>query len=194
VGVTLDERQLKLLLVAAVALLGLGLWAFVLRGADGPANPTLAEQVDVGDLPGDPHRVPLEGFDEVALTVDPGDGSTLLWCLLAALTPDQRARGLMQVTDLKGYSGMAFVYAEDVQNAFYMRNTPMPLSIAWVTADGEVVTTTDMPPCEDREGCPTYEPAGLYRYAIEVPKGRLENLGITPSSKVIVGGSCAPRS
>ena len=65
----------------------------------------------------------------------------------------------MEVTDLQGYSGMAFVYEEDVENAFYMRNTPMPLSIAWIAADGSVVTITDMEPCEDRDGCPDL-PAG----------------------------------
>jgi uncharacterized membrane protein (UPF0127 family) len=138
--------------------------------------------------------VRLEGFDEVALSVDPGDGQVLLWCLLAALSDQQRARGLMEVTDLRGYSGMAFVYAEDVQSSFYMRNTPTPLSIAWISADGEVVDTADMEPCEDREGCPLYTPDGLYRYAIEVPQGRLENLGIKEGSQVTVGGACAPRT
>jgi uncharacterized membrane protein (UPF0127 family) len=190
----LDERHLKLLLVVALALVGFGVWAFFLRGADGPEDPTLAEQVGVGELPGDPERVPLEGFDEVALSVDPGDGQLLLWCLLAALSDQQRARGLMEVTDLQGYSGMAFVYAEDVQSSFYMRNTPTPLSIAWISADGEVVDTADMEPCEDREGCPLYTPDGLYRYAIEVPQGRLENLGIKEGSQVTVGGACAPRT
>ena len=46
----------------------------------------------------------------------------------------------MEVTDLQGYSGMVFVYDDDVAGGFYMRNTPTPLSIAWIAADGEVVT------------------------------------------------------
>ena len=195
---TLDDRRAKWLLFAALALVGAGLWAFVLRGADGPADPVLGETVDGGQpsasLPGDPDRVPLEGFDELAVTVDPGDGSLLAWCLFAALDPQQRARGLMEVTDLQGYPGMAFVYDEDVQNAFHMRNTPMPLSIAWIKADGSVVTSTDMEPCEDRDGCRRYRPPGPYRYAIEVPQGDLAELGITESSTVRVGGSCSPAS
>src|SRR5690606_951725 len=96
----------------------------------------------------------------------------------AALTSAQRGRGLMEVTDLQGYSVMIFVYPEDTQGAFYMRNTPTPLSIAWVAEDGSVVSTADMAPCEDREGCPTYPPAGPYRYAIEVFQGGLDELGI----------------
>jgi len=193
----LDERQTKVLLAVALVLAGAGIWAFVLRGADGPADPSLGESVEAGEpsstsLPGDPDRVLLDGFDEVAVSVDPGDRSLLAWCLLAALTQEQRAKGLMEVTDLQGYSGMAFVYEEDVENAFYMRNTPMPLSIAWVAADGQVVSITDMEPCEDRDGCPTYPPEGPYRYAIEVPQGQLEALGIKEGSTVRVGGTCAP--
>jgi len=197
--VSLDERRLKILLAVAIVLIGAGLWVFVLRGADGPADPSLGEPTGPAgttatSLPGDPKRVRLDGFDEVAITVDPGDGSLLSWCVLAALTSDQRARGLMEVTDLQGYSGMAFVYEEDVQNAFYMRNTPTPLSIAWIAADGSVVTIKDMAPCEDRDGCPTYAPTGGYRYALEVVQGDLPALGITKDSKVTVGGSCAPTS
>ena len=199
VGVQPDERHLKVLLAIALVLVGAGVWAFVLRGADGPADPTLGEAVDGGDagstsLPGDPGRVPLEGFEEVAISVDPGDGSSLAWCLLAALTTEQRARGLMEVTDLQGYSGMAFVYQDDVQNPYHMRNTPMPLSIAWIAADGSVVTVEDMEPCDDRDDCPSYAPDGPFRYAIEVPQGGLDGLGISDSSTVTVGGTCAPVS
>jgi uncharacterized membrane protein (UPF0127 family) len=199
-----DERRVRVLLVVAGALVGLGIWAFVLRGADGPADPVLGPPVasevptDPGDpaaLPGDPARVPLEGFDEVAITVDPGDGGDLLsWCLLAAIEAAQRARGLMEVTDLQGYSGMAFLYEEDSTSAFYMRNTPTPLSIAYVAADGSIVSITDMEPCEDREGCPTYPPAGPFRTAIEVFQGDLPSLGITEAATVTVGGACAPRA
>ena len=191
------ERHLRLLLAVALVLVGAGVWVFVLRGADGPADPTLVDDLAVGDagstsLPGDPERVRLEGFGELAIRVDPGDGSSLAWCLLAALAKEQRARGLMEVTDLQGYSGMVFVYEEDVSNPYHMRNTPMPLSIAWVAADGSVVTIEDMEPCDDRDDCPSYAPDGPYRYAIEVPQGGLEELGITESSRVTVGGTCAP--
>ena len=190
---TLDDRRLKLLLAVALVLVGAGVWAFLLRGADGPADPTLGEDVDTeATLPGDPGRVPLDGFGEIAINVDAGDGSFFAWCLLAALNQQQRARGLMEVTDLQGYSGMAFVYEEDVQNSYHMRNTSMALSIAWIAADGSVVTITDMEPCADGDDCPSYAPTGPYRYAIEVPKGMLTSLGITESSKISVGGSCAP--
>ena len=195
---TLDERRLRLLLAAALVLVGAGVYVFVLRGADQPADPYLAAPrttfTSPSGPPGDPARVPLEGFDEIAVTVAPAGGGDLLsWCLLAALRAEQRARGLMGVTDLQGYSGMAFVYDTDVTNEFYMRNTPTPLSIAWIDNAGGVVSTADMAPCEDREGCPLYPPAGPYRTAIEVFQGGLDELGITEGATVSIGGACAPR-
>lgn len=197
-----DERHARWVLGAAVVVVALGIWAFVLRGADQPADPVLGARVDGAtgippDVPppGNTERVPLEGFGEVAVVVDPpGDGDLLAWCLLAAMTAPQRARGLMGVTDLQGYAGMAFLYDEPVTNSFYMRNTPMPLSIAWVAADGSLVSTADMEPCEDRDDCPTYAPTGPYRTAIEVPQGQLPALGINEGATVHVGGACAPRA
>lgn len=190
------KRRPRLLLVAALVFVGFGPWAFVLWVSDGPADPELAPLAGPSSTvsaPGYPDRVLLEGFDEIAITVDPGDGGgSLAWCLLAALTAQQRSRGLMEVTDLQGYAGMAFVYEDDVANDFYMRNTPTALSIAWVAADGEVVTVKDMEPCGDREDCPTYPSEGSYRYAIEVVQGDFDDLGINEAATVTVGGSCAP--
>lgn len=187
-----------MLLWVSVALIGLGIWAFLLRGADQPANPRLAPQTAALPNgiapPGDPARVPIEGFDEIAVTVAPeGGGPLLSWCLLAALQAAQRQQGLMGVTDLQGYSGMAFVYDTDVQSPFWMRNTPTPLSIAWIKADGTVVSISDMAPCGDRDDCPIYGATGPYRTAIEVFQGQLPTLGITAGAKVTIGGACAAR-
>ncbi len=194
-----DERHIRRLLWVALGVTALGVWAFVLSGADQPADPFVTpagSSLPAGVAPpGDPTRVPLEGFDEIAITVaPPGGGDLAAWCLLAALTANQRARGLMQVTDLQRYAGMAFVYDNDVTNAFYMRNTPTPLSIAWIDGAGHVVSTVDMAPCEDREGCPTYPPGGAYRTAIEVFQGGLGPLGIVDGATITVGGACAARA
>lgn len=196
---SLDERWLRRFLALAVALAGMGVWFFVLRGSDQPADPVLGPSVPSvaanREPPGDPDRIPLEGFSEVAIAVErPDSEGFLAWCLLSASNDEQRRRGLMGVTDLQGYSGMAFLYQQDQDNAFYMRNTPTPLSIAWVDASGALVSTADMEPCQDREGCPVYPPAGPYRLAVEVPQGQLDELGITAGSRVTLSGSCAPRS
>jgi uncharacterized membrane protein (UPF0127 family) len=130
-------------------------------------------------------RTPLDGFGETRVSVDAPTG-TLAWCMLLAETDAQHNRGLMQVTDptLGGYDGMLFRFGDDVTDKFYMRNTPMPLSVAFVASDGHVVSTADMAPCEDRAGCPLYSAAAPYRIAIEVPQGRLGHLGIQRGAKV----------
>jgi uncharacterized protein len=136
--------------------------------SSGPAVPAVA-------------RTRLPGFDETRITVRAAAGDLLAWCLLLAQTEAQRQRGLMAVTDpdLGGYDGMLFRFPADTTVAFYMRNTPMPLSIAFVDRNGQLVSTADMAPCEDRAGCPTYPAAGPFRVAIEVPEGQLGRLGIT---------------
>jgi uncharacterized membrane protein (UPF0127 family) len=98
----------------------------------------------------------------------------------------------MEVTDpdLGGHDGMVFVYDEDATGGFWMRDTPMPLSIAYLDAGGRIVSTTDMAPCGDSPDCPEYPAAGPYRYAVEVPRGRLDDIGLTGAARVRVGGGC----
>ncbi len=196
---TFDERRTRWLLRIAVVLIGLGFWPFVGRGAGPPADPVLGGPVttSTGPLPppGDPARVPLAGFGESAITVTPPAGATLLsWCLLAAMTAEQRSHGLMGVRDLHGYSGMVFTFPEDAQDQFYMRGTPTPLSIAWIDSEGAVVSTANMAPCADKEGCRLYSAARPYRMAIEVPQGALARLGIVPGARVALSGRCVART
>jgi uncharacterized membrane protein (UPF0127 family) len=160
-----------------------------------------AEGAGVEPAPGEADRAALEAFaagdvsfDEVAISITGDDGTATGWCVLLAALAAQRARGLMEVTDLGGYAGMLFVWDADSSSSFYMRNTPTPLSIAWFDADGELVSTADMEPCDDVEGCPTYPPAGSYRFALEVPMGELADMGVADGSRLAVGGSCAVRT
>lgn len=121
------------------------------------------------------------------------DGENRVLCVLKAETPEQRARGLMEVRDEKlgGYDGMIFLFPVDNSGGFWMRNTPMPLSIAYLSGDGELVSSTDMEPCDDRDSCRSYPADGPYRMALEVPQGRLDDVGVVPGATVELGGSCA---
>jgi uncharacterized membrane protein (UPF0127 family) len=155
-----------------------GLLGCVVKGANNPADPSLAP-------PGSPNRTRLAGFGETSITVRTAT-SVFSWCLLLAETEAQHNRGLMQVTDTKlgGYDGMLFRFPADSTAEFYMRNTPMPLSIAFVDGTGKVVTTADMTPCEDVDGCQLYPAAAPYRVAIEVPQGELARLHIGSDATV----------
>ena len=159
-----------------------GLLGCVVKGANNPPDPYVSSPGAASS------RTPLSGFGETSLTVKTAN-DLLEWCLLLAVTEQQHQRGLMQVTDptLGGYQGMVFRYADDATERYWMRNTPMPLSIAWVDGAGHVVATADMPPCGDDPNCPSYPEAGPpppYRMAIEVPQGKLQELGIVDGSTI----------
>lgn len=132
-------------------------------------------------------RTPVAGFGEVAYRVS---GSMALRCALLAETAAQRSRGLMNQTSLSGYDGMLFVFESDTRGAFWMKDTPLPLSIAWFDASGRLVSTADMEPCLGGGDCPLYPPTGPYRYALEVAQGGLAPLGVEPGSTITIGGAC----
>lgn len=165
--------------------------AFLVRGADRPADPYLEPPPGTAAAAGAvPSRTPLPGFGEIAFRVDGVGAGASLRCALLAATETQRARGLMEVTDLGGYDGMLFRFDSETSGAFYMKNTPMPLSIAFFDAEGRLVSATDMEPCLGRSDCPLYRSSAPYQYALEVPRGRLGSLGIGPGSAIRVGGEC----
>jgi hypothetical protein len=191
-----DERRNQRMLAWAIAVVFfLGILAFITKGADQPADPYLKPAVGpvpavvVTTLP--PVTVPVRrtavpGFGEVAFRVATGPEQ----CALLARTQQQQAQGLMKRTDLAGHVGMLFVFTTDTNETFYMRNTPMPLSIAWFDSQGRFVSSTDMAPCADKPDCPTYAAARAYRYALEVPRGGLPSLGIGPASTITVAAAC----
>lgn len=94
------------------------------------------------------------------------------WKVALAATPEQRAQGLMSVTDLGGLDGMLFVFGADTAGGFWMKDTLLPLEIAFFTADGSLVDVLAMVPC-GADPCPVYRPSGPYRYAVEAVPGRL---------------------
>ena len=161
---------------------------------DGTTAPTTAAGVGGGTVPERDGRSPLRGFGEVEATITSGSGEVCRVCLLSATTSGQRARGLMEVTDeeLGGYDGMLFEYPGPIAGAFWMRNTPMPLSIAYFDAAGELVSTTDMEPCADSPQCPSYPADQPFAYAIEVPQGLLDELGVTGAATLQIDGRRCP--
>lgn len=176
------DPRLRLLRWLIAGLLVAGFGACLAKGADRPDDPEVVTSKAFPD------------FGEIGFRITPADPqalpSTTERCALLAGTEQQRAQGLMGVTDLKGYVGMLFRYSGDSTGGFYMRNTPMPLSIAWFGGDGQFVSAADMEPCDDRPDCPIYAAAGPYRYALEVPKGALVELGIGPGAVLELTGSC----
>jgi uncharacterized protein len=142
--------------------------------------------VAAGTSPPDAGQRPV-GFESVVAVVVPGGGAgqPCELCVWVADDGERRSRGLMQVDDLGGRDGMIFVYDSPRTTRFTMRNTLLPLSIAFFDADGIFVEAFDMEPC-DAEPCPSYPTPSDFLVAIEVPQGRLGALGIGPGASLEV--------
>jgi uncharacterized membrane protein (UPF0127 family) len=113
-----------------------------------------------------------------------GGGSPATVRLEVAADPAARNRGLMERPKLPQGTGMVFLYPRDVTEAFWMKDTLVPLSIAFVAADGRVVSVAEMTPCA-ADPCPTYPPAGPYRYAVELPGGAFPAAGVDKGARVV---------
>ncbi len=89
-------------------------------------------------------------------------------------TQAEQQRGLMERTELAEDAGMLFVFPQERPRSFWMRNTLIPLSIAYIDSDGRIVDIKDMQPL-DETSVPSAEPA---QYALEVNQGFFEARGI----------------
>lgn len=70
-----------------------------------------------------------------------------------AQTPEQRQIGLMWRKEMPQHEGMLFVFEQAAQQCFWMRNTLIPLSAAFVAEDGTIVNIADMKPQSDDSHC-----------------------------------------
>ena len=86
----------------------------------------------------------------------------------------ERQRGLMERTELAENVGMLFVFEQQQQLSFWMKNTLIPLSVAYMDSEGRIIDVQDMEPL-DTTPHPSAEPA---MYALEVNQGFYEERGI----------------
>lgn len=124
--------------------------------------------------PGEP-RAAQPALPTVSLLVD---GKVVV--AEVADDPDERAAGLMFRAQLDPGHGMLFVYPGPRPRSFWMKNTVLPLSIAYIDAAGTIVSTHDMVPLSER---PVRSLAAA-QYALEVPQGWLAAQGITAGDRV----------
>ena len=97
-----------------------------------------------------------------------------------ARSSEEQARGLMERKHLGEREGMIFVYAADRRMSFWMKNTLIPLSIAFLAADGEILQIEDMKPL-DLTPVTSQRSA---RYALEVNQGAFERAGARVGDRV----------
>ena len=135
------------------------------------------------------------GAGEVVVAVEVADSA------------DERQVGLMGRESLPEDAGMIFLFDEDTSGGFWMKDTLIPLSIAFADADGTIVSILDMEPCE-ADPCEIYDPGVLpYRCCTRSQPGCILALGrrggrpaharerrppAAPRSLVASGGRGAP--
>lgn len=97
-----------------------------------------------------------------------------------AATDQSRTIGLMMRESLKPNHGMLFAFEDKAQHCFWMRNTLLPLSIAFIDDDGTIVNVENMTPKSDASICPQRP----VRYALEMEQGWFTKRGVTAGKKI----------
>lgn len=95
---------------------------------------------------------------------------------------DEQARGLMNRKRLGEERGMLFVYTEEREMSFWMKDTFIPLSIAYIDSEGRIVDIQDMKPLDDEP--PSYVSAEPAQYALEVNQGFFDERSVTVGDEV----------
>lgn len=97
-----------------------------------------------------------------------------------AATPEQRATGLMHRTEMPTNEGMLFVFEQPAGQCFWMKNTLLPLTAAFVADDGTIVNMADMQPQSLDSHCS----AKPVRYVLEMHQGWFARRGIGPGFRL----------
>ncbi len=96
-------------------------------------------------------------------------------------TPEARARGLMERTDLDEGEGMLFLFDPPREVAFWMKNTPLPLDIIYIDARGVVLNVAERTTPYSETPLPS---EGVARAVLEVNAGLSERFGIGPGTEI----------
>lgn len=117
---------------------------------------------------------------KTTLTITKADGTKINVNAEIASTPEQRNFGFMERKKIPDGTGMIFIFDHDQILSFWMKNTPHPLSIAYIDSNGRIRNLYDMKPFS----LSPIESTVSVRYALEVPQGWFEKNGIHIDDKI----------
>ncbi len=131
---------------------------------------------------------PLVTFDTTAVEILAGDDTVRVTAELAN-DGDRRSYGMMERPSLPAEHGMLFVYPETLEptGAFWMYRTRVALDIAFLDAEGRIVSILAMDPCTspNPELCRRYSPGVAYRGALEMGQGFFARRGVEVGDRVV---------
>ena len=123
-------------------------------------------------------------FPRGTATLHTGTKTVKLWVELAR-TDVQRQQGLMHRRTLGPRAGMVFQYPSLTRGGFWMKNTLIPLDIAFYDGRGRILRILQMKPCR-ADPCAVYDPGVAYRGALEVNAGSFRTLGVKRGHRLVV--------
>jgi uncharacterized membrane protein (UPF0127 family) len=154
--------------------------AILLLPAAGGCSPT-----DTATSPGSTTSAPT-GFPTGTLTVRTKDGEASLRVEVAE-TAEARATGFMGRRSLAEDEGMVFLFDGPTEGPFWMKDTLIPLSIAFWDEDGRILAILDMDPCR-ADPCPLFSPGVTYVGAVEVNQGWFQRHQVSAGDTVELAG------
>ena len=134
--------------------------------------------------PTEPLPSPSPSFPPARALIDTGDDSVLV-NLEIAESVEQQEFGLMHRESFPVDCGMAFLFMEERSGAFWMKNTLIPLSIAFFDEEGKILAILDMEPCE-KDPCELYDPGVPYHGALEVNQGFFDEHGVEVGDEISI--------
>ena len=120
-------------------------------------------------------KLPVKQF-----TITPKEGQICTVEAELASTQEERNFGFMERKKIPDGTGMLFIFEYDQKLSFWMKNTPHPLSIAYIDSNGIIREIYDMTPFS----LSSIESTVSVRYALEVPQGWFQKNNITPGDKI----------
>ena len=114
------------------------------------------------------------------ISISKSDGTIVNVSSEIAKTESERNHGFMERKKIPDGTGMIFIFEKDQILSFWMKNTPHPLSIAYIDSNGKIRDIFDMTPFSLSPVISTVS----VRYALEVPQGWYKKNGITPGDTI----------
>ena len=107
--------------------------------------------------------------------------------------PEERARGLMFRDELAAGTGMLFIHERQEPQAYWMKNTRIPLDILYFDESLALVAQQrDVPPCSLGDRCPPYPSKAPARYVLDLNAGEAARLGLADGAHISFGPAIKP--
>ena len=130
--------------------------------------------------------LPATTFGRGTATIDSAAGTPrVVLKVELARTQAERQQGLMGRRSLGAKAGMVFLYSEPHRGGYWMKDTLIPLDIAFADARGKILRIFTMQPCR-RDPCRIYDPKVAYRSALEVNAGSFRRWRVRAGDRITV--------